>query len=130
MLEKIIDQYKGFSDSVISEISYKRFLSDSGFDNGIIDIILRSENKNADYEIVKLQFSEIISFRFIEIENSPSLIINEALIKKANDVIIFDFFPLIQNSEILENIESDLIIKCKNISFEILKFYTNGSKII
>lgn len=130
MLEKIIERYSVFADSVISELNYKRYLNISGIDVGVIEIYLRAENKFGDYEIVKLKFSEIILFRFIELPGTSSLIINGAYLNKENDVITFDFFPLIYSSGNVENANSDLMIKCKKITFEILQSFPNGTKII
>jgi hypothetical protein len=130
MLQKIKEKYKGFSDAVISEISYKRYLNPNGSDKGIVEVYLRAENNEGDYEIVKLKFIEIISFRFIESRDSSSLILNEILMKQEDEIITFDFFPLIYSSGIIENINSDFMIKCKDISFEIMDQYSNGSKLI
>lgn len=130
MLEKITDRYDRFADSVISEFTYRRYLNVNGFDEGVIDVYIRAESKSADYEIVKLKFSEIISFRFLENQDSSSLIINEAYINEENNIITFDFFPLIYAAGTRENIDSDFIVKCKKVSFEILDSFSNGSKIV
>ncbi|MNY22205.1 hypothetical protein D3C86_1558000 [compost metagenome] len=130
MIELIKERYKGFPDAVISEIFYKRYLSVAGFDEGVVEVYLRAENIDGDYEIVKLIFSDIISFRFIEIENSSNLILNGIFLEKDGNVITCDFFPLIYNYGVVENKDSDFMIKCKSLNFEISDHYSNGSKFV
>ncbi|SKC08361.1 hypothetical protein SAMN05660841_04115 [Sphingobacterium nematocida] len=118
MLNDIIDKYEGFSDALISEVSYS---SHSGARR--IEVAINCMNTHTDYqyEQVKLIFIDVLSFRFIESENQSSLLINQALICELNGTIVFDFFPLVfGGGRLEENANSDLMIKCKNVSYESL----------
>lgn len=116
MLNEIVDKYENFSDALVLEIIY----NNKSLENKYIEVILRCMNKlnGYEFEIVKLSFFDIISFQFKELENQCSNFISSALLKKENDIIIFDFFPLqYGNSDLIESIDSDFKIKCKKVIF-------------
>ena len=113
MIDQIISKYENFSDALVSEINYK-----SSLQTRSIELIVKCMNSQKDYEweIIKLTFIDIIFFKFSENENSSSTLINCALLKEENGIIIMDFFPLIfGNYNLKENINSDFIIKCKTL---------------
>lgn len=119
MLNEIIKKYEKFSDALISTISYET----SG-NRKEVEVTIKCMNSLDDYkwETIKLIFTEILSIRFVENERTSSTLINSALIKKVNDILIFDFFPMIFGaSDLRENKNSDFKIKCKEIKYEILK---------
>lgn len=119
MINEIINKYEKFSDALISEINYK-----SSLQTRSVEVIIKCMNSQKDYEweIIKLKFTDILLFKFSENANSSSTLINSALLKEEDGIIVMDFFPLIFGDHNLkENINSDFIIKCKT-----LKSYATG----
>lgn len=86
----------------------------------MIEIILKTVNNTTDYEVVKLFFLEIVTFRYIETYKTSNLVIKEVLLNKEDNIITVDFSPLIYDDGIKENINSDFMIKCKEIRYEVL----------
>lgn len=119
MLNDLMLKYSTFSDTVISRICYSR----NNEDIGNVQITLSAMNAQRDYrfDIIEITFFNILKLRFVENENTSSLIINASLIEETNDIIMVDFFPLIYKTGLKENPESDFQIKCKKIEFVILK---------
>lgn len=118
MLSEIINRYENFSDALISEIVY-RVVDNSRS----IEIVLNCMNALSDYEYekIKLTFTSIVSIHFNENENQSSTIINSALITSDNGIMVFDFFPLIYGgANLKENENSDLKIKCREVSYEVV----------
>ena len=115
MLNEIINKFENFSDALVSEIKYNYAL-----DRKDAEVTIKCMNRLNDYnwEIIKLFFIDVVYFRFYENDKTTSTIINSALLKNENDLIIIDFFPLIfggSNLKINEN--SDFIIYCKRIEY-------------
>ncbi|HEY9261981.1 hypothetical protein, partial [Chitinophaga sp.] len=77
-----------------------------------------NSDKDYEWEKIKLIFSEILSFRFIENRKTSSTVINGALIKVDSEGILFDFFPLIYDAGLKENPDSDFIICCRELKYE------------
>ncbi len=122
MLKEIIEKYGDFHDALISEINYKCHDEYIYPDNRILEVILRCQNfENGEYEIVKLMFKHVRKYSFSEEFSGSSLLIYSALLKKEEDIIIFDFFAIIYGDWLLkENPNSNFIIKCKEVSYEVL----------
>lgn len=122
MFCEIVNKYENFSDALISEIFYHVV------DNSrSVEIVLNCMNafKDYEYETIKLTFIDPISICFKENENQSSTVVNSAFLAMDNGIIVFDFFPLIFGERNLkENENSDLKIKCKGISYEVV---SNGS---
>ena len=118
MFKEIIDKYENFSDSLISNINYKR----SSEDEGKIEIVIRCMNSynNYEFEIIKLTILGIYKFRFLEEKGFSSLIINSALLVEQEDCIIIDFFPDIYKEKFVLNENSDFIIKAKSVIYELI----------
>jgi len=118
MFDLIIDKYESFPDSLISSVSYER----SNENDGKVDIIISCMNgyNNDEFETIKLSFVGVFKFRFIENHPFSSLIINKALLINDKAGITFDFFPDIYKDGLKENLESDFIIKCTNVFFEVI----------
>lgn len=115
MLTEIINKYENFSDALISEIIYRVFENSTS-----VEIVVSCMNSLNDYkfETIKLTFMEIVSICFHENENQSSTLINSALLASDNEIIIFDFFPLIYgDSNLKENENSDFKIKCRKVSY-------------
>ncbi|MGB3947675.1 MAG: hypothetical protein WBM13_06805 [Bacteroidia bacterium] len=118
MLNEIINKYEQFSDALISEISYK-----STGNKKNLDVVIKCMNslKDFEFETIKLTFIDLISVRFIEREKMSSVLINSALLKKTNNIIMFDFFPTTYDNNLVENLNSDFIIKCKEVYYDVLE---------
>jgi hypothetical protein len=123
MIQELINRFDKFSDSVVEEIKY--FFSNQGRAGKKVfaQIIIRSLDRKTDKWIrAKILFEDVNKFRFIENEKICSTVINAALVKIQKENIVFDFFPIFYSqSHLVENDNSDFLIYCKNVSFEILK---------
>ncbi|QMW02854.1 hypothetical protein [Spirosoma foliorum] len=123
MLSEIINTYEQFSDSLILKVCYIS-LTENSSNSRTIEVVIRCMNKLNDYEwdVIKLSFLDVIKFRFIENENTSSTLINSALLKREDGNVIVDFFPLYYSqSSLLENPNSDFIIYCKDLKYEVIK---------
>ena len=121
MLNEIIDKYGKFPDSLIKVVKYSISISEKN-DDSVETIIScfngKEENKR---EIIRIIFKNIELIKFSQINCFPSLFLNEIYIKKENNgLITFDFFPIDHFDYLEENPNSNLIIKCKNIEYEII----------
>ena len=119
MLNELKKKYGNFEDSLVSSITYSRTIDD----DGRIEVILNAMNAEEDFRFdkIKLIFSNIVKFRFIEWHSFSSLIINTVLIMKRENEVVFDFFPLITSDGLKENDESDFKIICKEVKYEFLQ---------
>lgn len=119
MIEEIKEKYEDFADSLISQVSYLRTLDNQG----IIEITLAVMNAENDYkfENIKLVLSNISTFRFVEMNNTSSLIIYGAILSQDNGVITLDFFPEIHDDKYVVNEESDFLVRCKHITYEFIE---------
>ena len=120
MLEKITSEYAKFPDSLIEGIYFFPISKES---DSTIEVILscfnlKKENKN---EIIKLIFTKIELIKFNQFNDDPSLFLDEIYIDYKNDLITFDFFPIDHFDYLEENPNSNFIIKCRKISYEVLK---------
>ncbi|SHG15814.1 hypothetical protein [Pedobacter caeni] len=116
MLNEIINKYENFSDSLVLEMLYNTTSKN-------LEAVIKCMNKLNDYEFetIKIFFSDVISVRFVEKQNQSSTSINSALLTSNNEIITFDFFPLIYgNSDLHENKYSDFMIKCKQIGYKVI----------
>lgn len=118
MIEEIKRKYEDFGDAVISQVCYSRTLEDKG----IIQITLAAMNSENEYvfENIKLTLSDISTFRFVEMNNVSSLIINGAVLAENEGIITLDFFPEISASGNTINEASDFLIRCYQITYELL----------
>ena len=119
MFEIIKKRYEFFSDSVITNVNYKQSIE--GESN--VEVYLRSMNALEDYnfEFLKLTFLDIQKFRLLQLYESSSFVIDQALLIKDNGIITFDFFPKTCDDDSLEeDPNSDLLIKCRKVLFEVI----------
>lgn len=116
MIEEINKRYGGFHDAIISNISYSRSIENES----IIEITLSVMSLECVYENIKILLSEISYFRFIEKNYSSSLIINGVVLVEEEGVITLDFFPEISASGYTITEDSDFLIRCKHISYEVI----------
>lgn len=120
MLEKITSNYGKFPDSLIERII---FYPITGSTESNIEVILscyniKNEMKN---EIIKLSFKKIEQIKLSQFKDNPSLFLNEIYTENKNGLIIFDFFPIDHFDYLEENPNSNFIIKCSEIDFEVLE---------
>lgn len=128
MLKNLIENYEDFGDALITEIHYK---SNFNYQNVVksgkheIDILISCFNRNRDYErdLIKITCIDIKS---LKIQKSESMIFG-ALMKEEEGIITLDFFPILDTVTdegdfiLRENIESDCIIKCREVIYKVLE---------
>lgn len=121
MITEIIRKYGNFADALVLGFSFENDVH-SPFGKGKIEVLINCMNNENDFEWekIKLVFEEVICFRFIENINTSSVVINAAMLKHDTDEIAFDFFPLIFNHELVENPESDFVIRCKRLKYMVV----------
>jgi hypothetical protein len=128
MTEKLIENYQDFGDGIILNVEYKSNidLSNNNFKNGISEVIIIiscfNRLKENEREIIKIKFSDIEEFRFIKYDR----MIMDTYFSKENEYYIIDFDPIIdtdKNGEWInkKNLNSELLIKFKNLNYEITK---------
>ena len=121
MIQEIIKKYDRFPDALILEINFKSITAT--LFKGDVAVTLRCKNHQADFkwEVVRLTFSEVVSFRFIEHIDASSVIVYAAMIQESEGIITFDFFPLMYGAfDLRENKDSDFMIKSRSVSYEVL----------
>lgn len=117
MLKEFTEKYRDLSDTTLYGVSYSRSLDDDGF----VTIVMLSYNYSENhYQKVKLTLSGIKSFRFVEIRDSSNFVINAAAIENRNNEIVLDFFPVIYANRLEINSESDFLVECLELKFEVL----------
>jgi hypothetical protein len=119
MFEEIKRKYLDFHDAKVSEIK----ISNCNFIHNI-ELIIDCENSQKDYgssfEKIKLFFTDIIYFN-INYEKNIDFVVFETLITNENELVIFDFdCDSIGENLLKENPNSRFIIKCKEVSYEVL----------
>ncbi|WP_343745126.1 hypothetical protein [Chitinophaga sp.] len=121
MITEITRKYGHFADALLLSFSFESNVH-SASGKGKIEILINCMNSENDFEWekVKLVFEEVTCFRFIENRNTSSVAINAAMLNHNSDEIAFDFFPLMFNHELVENPESDFIIKCKKLTYVVI----------
>lgn len=121
MIEEIAKKYDNFSDSLILKIIYLSVNNDAK-DNGYMEILIDSFNGEREYarEKIKLLIKGIIKCKFLQEQNGNSVFINTALLKKENDIIIIDFFP-IPGFPLELDPDSNFYIYCKAINYEVVE---------
>lgn len=121
MIHEIIKQYQYFSDGVIRNITYSYPIENKI--NATVQILCSNTQNNYEWELVKIIFYDILFFKFIAHGDSIGSVIDMALIKIENEFIVFDFFGLFNANyqSLEENPESEFVIKCKKIEYEVLE---------
>lgn len=128
MTEKLIENYQDFGDAIILNVEYKSNVdvSNTTFKNLASEVILIiscfNRLKENERETVKIKFSEIAAFRFINYNR----MIMDTYIGKENEYFVIDFDPIIdtdKNGEWItkKNVNSELSIKFKNLKYELIK---------
>jgi hypothetical protein len=118
MIQEIIDKYGFFSDSTIVKFE---LINVDFRDIFKVEIKYAKIFKTSDYENIRLIFEQVISIRYVKHEKISNSVIMDALVKQENDIITFDFFPLMFGTdELIENKDSDFQVKCKKVSVTVL----------
>ena len=65
-------------------------------------------------------YAKIISYKLIGKNGITDFAPKDVFIKEENGLITFDFFPIDHFDYLEENPSSEFIIKCKEISYEVL----------
>jgi len=120
MLEKLNFIYKKFPDCLVQQINYKSYLSEESKESIEITLSCYNFEKEGKREIINIIFKDLTLIKFIRINNNPSLFLDEIYIKEDEGLITFDFFPIDHFDYLEENPNSEFIIKCKKISYEVL----------
>ncbi|WP_281310559.1 hypothetical protein [Flavobacterium flavigenum] len=120
MLEKITPRYGNFPDSLIERII---FYPITGSTESNVEVLLSCYNIKNEMkkEMIKLSFKKIKQIKLSQLNDNPSLFLNEIYIENKNDLITFDFFPIDHFDYLEENPNSSFIIKCSEIDFEVLE---------
>lgn len=121
MLEKINFFYKKFSDCLIKKTKYDSYISEESKERIEVTLSCFNFERENRREIIKLIFEDLITVKFIQIKNNPSLFLDEVYILEENELITFDFFPIDHFDYLEENPNSNFIIKCKKVSYEVLE---------
>ncbi len=120
MLKEIIEKYEHFSDALILEFTYKN--SSENTIRPMVEITLRCMNARENYawEMIILRFEQVVKIKFQE-DRSSSTVIYSALLKKSENIIKVDFFPLIGSEPLMEDPNSNFYIHCKEISYKLIE---------
>lgn len=116
MIQEIIEKYCELSDSWVSEV---KLLNNN---ENILELIIDCANKSKDYsyEKVKFSFTKMISYKLIGKNGVTDFAPKDVFINQKEGVITFDFFPIDHFDYLEENPNSEFIIKCREISYEVL----------
>ena len=122
MIEEIIEIYDDFHDSLITKIQYNRNFNYYEPQKSIepdVELYLSCFNcqNYFERELIKIVFTDVSFFNFQNYEG----MVSSALIKKENDIITFDFFPIIYTEHSGEDLNSFCIIKCKSVNYEVME---------
>ena len=115
MILDLVKNYDKFSDSCIRNIKY-----DLQNNRIVLTILAININLLCKWDLIEIEFNEIIKFRYIENENTSNCVILNALIQKTDDINVFDFYPTDTGNMLILDEESDFLIKCKEVNFKLL----------
>ncbi len=119
MFDEIIKKYSTFPDALITQLHMSIGKEQK------IRIQVRIHCYNLLYEnkleYITLLFDEVLSFNLFNEGHTNITFINAALLKKENNDIICDFFPIFMSNDLLiEDKDSPFRIRCTKISCELL----------
>jgi hypothetical protein len=118
MLEEIKLKYSRFHDAQICKIIFN-----DKYGNNDLNLILSCTSSQNDYNLdnIKISFIDVISFKFNFKKSMGLLTIFACFLKTENDIITVDFDCIyLDEDNLKENPNSEFIIKCKEISYEVL----------
>lgn len=122
MFEEIKKSYGEFHDALITEVNYRTDFNYHNYqDSGVneVEVFISCFNliKKFQRELIKITFVDVSVFKFGAYEG----MVNSALLKKENDLITFDFYPIIYSDYLEEDLNSDCIIKCKKVFYSVVE---------
>ena len=122
MFEEIKKSYGEFHDALITEVNYRTDFNYHNYqDSGVneVEVFISCFNliKKFQRELIKITFVDVSVFKFGAYEG----MVNLALLKKENDLITFDFYPIIYSDYLEEDLNSDCIIKCKKVFYSVVE---------
>lgn len=119
MLEEIKLKYNHFHDADICEIKFSKTNNIAKIEL-VIECVNSQKEYGANYEKIKLVFKDLIFFN-INYQQNIDFVVFQTLIEKKDEIVVFDFDcdPVGENFQ-KENINSRFIIKCKEVSYEVL----------
>lgn len=122
MVEVLKETYGEFHDALITQVRYNtNFNYQNNQDSGVneVEICISCFNLINDFkrELIKINFFDVSVFKFGAYEG----MVNSALLKKENDLITFDFFPIDYYDYLEEDLNSDCIVKCKKVSYSVIE---------
>lgn len=124
MIKEIKNKYQRFHDGIILDIIYSvtELGEKSGSKREASLYIQTHDYQTGNSEKIKLIFLDITKFKFFESEKICSTIIFEAFIEERDNLIIFDFdcLQLDGRDKLAENRNSNFVIHCKGINYEIM----------
>lgn len=118
MLEEIKLKYSHFHDAQISKINIIE-----KYGNIDLNLTLSCTNSQNDYNLdnIKLNFIDVTSFILNFKKNDGILTIFACFLEKENNIITIDFDCIFfDKNNLRENPNSQFIIKCKEIGYEVL----------
>ena len=120
--------YEDFGDALITEIHYRsnfNYQDVAECGKHEIDIFISCSNRNRDHERDLIKIT-CIDLKSLKIQKSERMIFG-ALMKDEEGIITLDFFPIIETVTdegkfiLSENIESDCIVKCKEVIYKVIE---------
>lgn len=121
MISEIKNFYGSFGDAVVDKIEY--FLVNSDTNTKSLSAYIRCLNwKTEEWQKVKLNFTDVFHFQYMENKKLYSSVIFEALITQNESGIVVDFFPIQVDGlgELAEDPNSSFLVHCKFINYEVL----------
>jgi hypothetical protein len=118
MLEEIKLKYSHFHDAQIYKINFQE---EYGNNNLILMLSCTSSQNDYNLDNLKISLIDVVSFKYDFKKNMGLLTIFACFLKTENDLITVDFDCIYFDEENLkENPNSQFIIKCREISYEVL----------
>lgn len=117
MLKDFVNTYGQLSDSIVIEVNFKVDINSP--DKKLLETKIYCSNIISDfqYEIVKIQFLDIINLIFNDTEAFNNFAPKDVFITEKKDEIVFDFDPIDYFDYLEENPNSKFKVKCKNIIY-------------
>ena len=123
MIKEFVRQYGDLHDALILDFHYLRERTPNAkYPTGNVIMTIRRSNLITEkFEIVKLIFSDVKQFRFLETGQQSTIVVMGALIEDLGEIKRIDFFPIIQGRDLIWDEESELHVESADFSFEYVK---------
>lgn len=124
MITEIKSRYQRFHDCIILNVLYSvKDLGDvSGSKREATLHVQTHDYQIGNLEKVKLIFLDVTKFKFFESEKICNTVIFEVLIEERDNLTVFDVdcLQLDGRDQLAENPNSNFVIHCKEIKYEIM----------